>query len=246
MYIRTEICNNCASCIPTCPVGAIYVDRARKHVTIDQELCVECGACYRAGVCKTKALTQPQLTWPRSVRAALSDPVTVNADTRIAGRGTEEMKTNDVTGRFLRGYVGIALELGRPCLGASFADVQVMSRVCAQHGAEFCANNPVTKLLTDTTTGDVNSEVLNERVLSAIVEVTVPLERVPELLTAVIEAASTLKTVCSIDAVSLVEPDGSIPLRAVLAKLGLHPAPNGKNNMGLGRPAFDFFGGDAL
>ena len=133
MIIDTSTCTNCTKCIPTCPVKAIYVNREIKRVEINQELCVECGVCYRSNVCETSSLIQPLLTWPRSVRAALSNPLIVNPETRIPGRGTEEMKTNDITGRFLPGHLGIAIELGRPGTGASFVDVQKVTRACAEH-----------------------------------------------------------------------------------------------------------------
>lgn len=242
VYINEEICTNCAKCIPTCPMGAIYVDRNRKHVTIDQELCVECGVCYRSGACEQAALVRPTLTWPRTVRAALSDPLIVNVETRIPGRGTEEMKTNDVTGRFKRGYIGIAVELGRPGTGTSFVDIQKVTRACAQHGVHFCQQNPVTFLMTDTNKGDINPDVLGERVLSGIVEFEVSLEEVPAILDSLREVSEELDTVFSLDIISLVEPDGSVPMFPLLEKAGFRPSPNGKNNVGLGRPASDFFG----
>lgn len=242
MYINEEACTNCAECIPTCPVRAIYVDRGRKHVTIDQELCVECGACYRSGACEDAALVRPTLTWPRSVRAALSDPLIVNPETRIPGRGTEEMKTNDVTGRYKRGYLGIAAELGRPGIGASFVDIQKVTRACARHGVHFCPQNPITTLMIDTSTGDMNPDVLAERVLSGIVEFEVPLENAPAILGTLREVSKELDTVFSLDVISLVEPDGSVPMFSLLEKASFNPSPNGKNNMGLGHPAFDFLG----
>ncbi|MFQ6014156.1 MAG: indolepyruvate ferredoxin oxidoreductase subunit alpha [Anaerolineae bacterium] len=245
MYIHEEVCTNCAKCIPTCPVRAIYVDRSRKHVTIDQELCVECGVCYRSGVCEHAGLVRPTLTWPRSIRAALSDPLIVNPETRIPGRGTEEMKTNEVTGRYRRGYLGIAVELGRPGVGASFVDIQKVACACARHGVHFCPQNPITTLMIDTSTGDINPEVLGERVLSGIVEFEAPLEDAPAILDTLREVSKELDTVFSLDVISLVEPDGSFPIFPLLEKAGLSPSPNGKNNMGLGRPAFDFFGDSA-
>ncbi len=244
MYIDDEICTNCAKCIPVCPVDAIYVDRIRKHVALDQDLCVECGVCYRSGVCEVAGLVRPVLSWPRSIRAALSDPLIINPETRIPGRGTEEMKTNDVTGRYKRGYVGIAAELGRPGVGASFVDIQKVTRACARHGAHFCPQNPITSLMTDSSRGDINEEVLGERVLSAIVEFEVTLEKAPTLLEALRGISESLDTVFSLDVITLVETDGSYPAFAILEKIGFMPSPNGKSNMGLGHPAYDFFGGN--
>lgn len=244
MQIDQGVCANCAKCILTCPVGAISVDRGRKRVTIDQDLCVECGVCYRSGVCEHAALVQPELIWPRSIRAALSDPVVVNPETRVPGRGTEEMKTNDVTGRYKRGYLGIGVELGRPGIGASFGDIQKVTRACAQHAVHFCPQNPITTLITDMSTGDMNPEVLEERVLSGIVELVVLLEDAPAVLDTLRELSELLDTVFSLDVISLVDPDGSVPMFPLLEEAGFSPSPNGKNNMGLGRPVFDFSGED--
>lgn len=245
MYIEQDLCTNCAKCIPTCPVDAIYVDRMTKHVAIDQELCVECGVCWRSGVCEQAALKRPELTWPRTIRAALSDPLIVNPETRIPGRGTEEMKTNDVTGRYRRGYIGMAAELGRPGIGASFVDIQTVAQACAQHGVTFCPQNPVTHLMTDISTGDLNPEVLGERVLSGIIEFEVELEHAPALLETLRRVSSEIDTVFSLDIISLVEPDGTVPMFSMLAQAGFTPSPNGKNNVGLGRPTYNFFGGDS-
>jgi len=240
MYINNQACSNCAQCIITCPVSAIHVDKSIKHVVIDQELCVECGVCYRSGFCKDDALVRPQLTWPRTLRAALSDPLIINPETRIPGRGTEEMKTNDVTGRYGLGYLGIAAEMGRPGSGASFVDIQKVSRALAKLGIEFCPQNPITSLIISKS-GDLNPEVLGERVLSGIIEFNVPLEDAPQVLETLRQVSKEIDTVFSLDIISLVEPDGSVPMFPLLEEFGIIPSPNGKNNIGLGRPAYNFW-----
>ena len=40
--------------------------------------------------------------------------------TGVEGRGTEEVKTNDVSGRVKMGEVGFTIELGRPGVGVRF------------------------------------------------------------------------------------------------------------------------------
>ena len=243
MYIDNETCSNCARCMLACPVGAIQVDRSIKHVVIDQDLCVECGVCYRSGLCLDNALVRPALTWPRTIRAALSDPLIVNPETRIPGRGTEEMKTNDVTGRYRHGYLGIAAEMGRPGIGASFVDIQKVSRALARHGVEFCPQNPITSLIINKE-GDLNPDVLGERVLSGIIEFEVSLEKTPLVLETLRKVSEEIDTVFSLDVISLVEPDGSVPMFPILEDVGITPSLNGKNNMGLGRPAYQFFEGN--
>lgn len=149
MKIDKEKCVNCRSCIDYCPVGAIEVDDP--EVRIDQESCVECTACLRSGACGYDALYQPELGWPRIIRSRFSDPLESHPDTEIMGRGTAEMKTNDVTGRFVEGEVGFAVEMGRPGVSTSFADVEKVAMALAGR-VEFEPLNPVTGLI-DTLTG---------------------------------------------------------------------------------------------
>ncbi|MHA2393918.1 MAG: DUF362 domain-containing protein [Promethearchaeota archaeon] len=70
MKINKMECINCNSCIPYCPVKAIKIKDEETY--IDQELCVICGVCIRAGVCKTEAIYMPETPWPRSLAAAFS------------------------------------------------------------------------------------------------------------------------------------------------------------------------------
>ncbi len=241
MYIDQNKCTKCSKCIPTCPVGAIYVNVKEKQVLIDQDLCVECGVCYRSDACEFSALVAPELTWPRTIRAALSNPLIVNPETRIPGRGTEEMKTNDVTGRFKIGYLGVAAELGRPGVGASLVDIQKVSRACARVGVHFCPQNPITHLMINKETGDINPEVMNERVLSGIVEMDVELDLAEDLLLALKDVAKDLDTVFSLDIISLVGPEDTDEMARILDRVSIIGSPNGKTNMGLGKPSYTFF-----
>ena len=72
-------------------------------------------------VCPTAAFVPEDLTWPRTVRRAFSDPSVPHESTGIEGRGTEEVKTNDVSGRVQAGEVGFTIEFGRPGVGRTFA-----------------------------------------------------------------------------------------------------------------------------
>ena len=233
MRIDAESCIACERCVPYCPMGAIKMDGV---AIVDEDECVDCGACLRSGVCPVDALIQEDAVWPRSVRGAFSNPVVEHKETRVPGRGTEEMKTNDVTGTYRRGFVGVGVELGRPGTGARFYDVEKVTLAVAKHGVEFAPKNPVTSLMSKPKTGKIVAEVLNEKVLSAIVEFSIPIEAFPAILETLRNVCAEIDTVCSLDLISRVEPDGTLPVTKLLAGSGISRSINGKTNVGLGRP----------
>jgi NAD-dependent dihydropyrimidine dehydrogenase PreA subunit len=237
MNIDKERCTGCGICYPYCPVGAIHSTESRSESMseINPDKCVECSVCLRSGVCPTDALFMPELKWPRSIRAEFSDPMTRHPS-GSKGRGTQEMKTNDVTGRFQRGMAGIGVELGRPGIGTTFKDLQTVSMALAGVGVEFEPNNPVSALMVDKKTGKINEEVLNETVLSAIIECKVEIARLKEILETLKGVAPKIETVFSVDLISRVSADGTIPTVAIAREAGFSPRPNTKTNVGLGRP----------
>jgi hypothetical protein len=180
----------------------------------------------------------PKLEWPRCLREYFSNPDVKHPSTTGNGRGTEEMKTNDVTGRFVRGEAGVALEMGRPGAGASFRDLETVAMAIARLGVEFESQNPVAELMADPKTGKFNEAVLDERVLSAIVELKIPVGKLREVLDAIREVSAGVDTAFSLDLISRVEPDGTTPVLAIAREAGFSPRPNTKTNVGLGRPLF--------
>jgi len=206
---------------------------------IDEDECVDCSVCLKSGVCPVDAFVFEPAPWPRSLRSTFSDPRTEHKETKIAGRGTEEMKTNDVTGRFQRGWVGMGCEFGRPGIGARFRDIDKVAQVLARHGVEFEPKNPVTFLMEDPKTGKIREDVLNEKVLSGIIECLFPIEKFEEIMNALKEVAKEVDTVFSVEVINRADPDGSYPLRKLLDKMGIPYYINGKQNVGLGRPVAD-------
>jgi len=234
MKIREEKCKKCTDCLPYCPVGAIVV--RDKKITIDQDSCVECGVCLRSEVCREGAFMREELPWPRVLRAEFSDPTIPHKKTDIGGRGTAEMKTNDVSGRIKRGEVGVAIELGRPGVGTRFADVEKFTREVARLKIPLEEANPVSALVQDRGKGVFPPEILGEKVLSAIVEFKVPFNRVEEILELLRQVSARLDTVASVSLIGRSDPNGRVPLEQLLVQKGVRFYPNGKVNIGLGRP----------
>lgn len=272
MRIDKTKCVGCGNCHAVCTMGVIYLDEDGKSV-VNEEECVECHTCYRVlrsegrspwlvrgirrvlkalrlaymaepDVCPTGALTPQELTWPRVIRAVFSDPSTVHEGTGVHGRGTDEIKSNDVTGRLKEGDVGFVVELGRPGIGARFRDIQKVSQAVASLGVHFERENPVTQLMSDPKRGSIREDVLEEKVLSAIIEFKTRLDRIGEVLRVLEGVQHEVDTVISVGIASRCGPNGSIPHEAPVLQAGYKLSPNGKTNLGLGRPLFEEKGHD--
>ena len=244
MLIDREICIGCGSCVPYCPIEAIILHedcqgkKQKTYAKINPEDCVECSVCIRASVCPTDAIKEQELEWPRILRKAFSDPLYVHKGTDVPGRGTEEMKTNDVTGRYPDGWIGIGMEFGRPGIGTRFRDVEKATRKLAELGVVLEPLNPLTQLIENKKTGELKSGILDEKVLSAIVECVIPIDRVKHILTEILRLSDKIETVFSLDLICKVGPDGHISLLKDLEASGLGSSINGKVNLGLGRPVY--------
>ncbi len=236
MYIDEQECTGCGVCIPFCPVGAIRDQGGAASIDFDE--CVECTVCRLYSGCPAEAIHESPETarWPRIVRRQFSDPLTPHSSTGNRGRGTEEMKTNDVTGRVKRGEVGIGMEFGRPGVGTRLSELEKMTITMAKLGAHFEPGNPVTHLLADPTTGKMKPELRDQRVLSAILEIQTMAGRLPEILPILQEVADQLDTVISWEIITRLDDEGNIPILQDLRNLGLEPRPNAKINLGMGRP----------
>ncbi|MGQ9645653.1 MAG: 4Fe-4S dicluster domain-containing protein [Thermodesulfobacteriota bacterium] len=247
MKADQDKCIACKRCFPYCPMGRIQTFKrhdkipGRVFIEIDQERCTDCGVCLRADICPVKALYQPETPWPREVRSILSNPLIEFKGSQVPGRGTEEMKTNDVSGRFRPGEVGVGVELGRPGVGAYFRDVEIVAMELAPLGYEFAEENPITHFMTDKKTGKLREDILNEKATSAIVEGKCKIDNLPAILEAVKRAAGKVSSVFTVEVITKVPPDGEIPIKPILERLGYWYSINTKNNMGLGEPAFKFY-----
>ena len=239
MLIDKTKCVDCGQCMTRCPMRAIRRGEDKK-IFIDQDECVECNVCIKSGVCKKNAFVRPELKWPTIVRYWMSDEQGQFQGAEGPGRGTMEAKTNDVTGRYKKGMVGFALEFGRPGVGTRIFDIEKMSqRLARLPYIHFEDRNPVTLMMEDPATGTFKEELLCEKILSGILEFEIPAEKCDEVIPIILDTAKDLHTVFSFGTFSRLSEDGRIPHEETLHKYGITIRPNGKNNVGLGRPYHD-------
>jgi len=263
MQIDQRKCVACANCVPVCAMGAIYIDPVLNRATVNEDECVECFACHRGmskehlnpvvvrtirgflkllrirfepepDVCPTDALLPQELTWPRIIRRAFSDPLVPHESTGVSGRGTEEVKTNDVTDRVKEGEAGFTIEFGRPGVGVRFREIQKMTQALARLPVKFEKKNPVYSLISDPATGAIREDVLDEKVLSAILELQTTLEQVPTILDIVEKVAADLNTIVAIGVATRCDAQGENRLEPLLQQRG-YRGYRAKTNLGLGR-----------
>lgn len=236
MKIDTEKCSGCLECIDYCPVNCIQELDGMGH--IDQDECVECGVCRNVEVCPTDAIYMPEesFVYPRAIRMQFSDPGVQHPSLKAWGRGTEEAKTNDVTGRFGHGDYGLLFEFGRPGTGTCFSEIQKITTIICQLGVQMVEDNPIYALMADKSKGLIRPEFLNEKILSGILEIKIRKQQLPEVLDAVLPRLAELDTVVSVGLVTRFEDDGSLPVVAELQARGIPVRPNAKINVSLGLP----------
>ena len=242
MYIDTSKCVRCKMCVPYCPRRAI-LDKDGV-MTIDLDLCVECGVCKTCAKCPKDAIYNVHLEAPRAYRKAFSDPFGKHENTALKhmGRGTEEVKTNDVTGVVHSlDQVSLAVEMGRPSVGSTFADLEKVAMTVAPYAVKFEENNPVTALMVDKKTGQLDPTVLGESVMSAIIEFSCKMENVKPVLEALTEVSSKVNTVFSLCIIARVDEEtNTIPARKIIDELGINvDKTSAKTNLGLGRPRYE-------
>ncbi|MFC1943001.1 4Fe-4S binding protein [Chloroflexota bacterium] len=262
MHIDETKCIGCANCVPVCPMGAIYIgDEGLSE--INPEVCVECHACYKGmsienlpqqptrflrallaffklrfqpdpDICPSGAITPDELVWPRILRRVFSDPQMPHESTGVGGRGTQEVKTNELTGRVKEGEAGFTVEFGRPGVGAYFKDMDKVCRRLAKMGVEFQPENPVTVLMSDVKAGKLQVDVLNEKVLSCILEFKADIVEMPNILKAIEDEVRQLDTVVALGVAVRCDSKGDDTVRNQLVAMG-YDAWRAKINIGLGR-----------
>lgn len=235
--INAEKCVGCKACQKYCSVDAIKYENRKCYIAEDE--CVDCYVCIRQKVCPRGAIEPTQLdTFYKQFMHVMSDPVENHGVTGVTGRGTEEVKTNDVTGRVKKGRVGLCIDVGRPGAGARMYDVEKIAVACAKAGVklEDQAHTPLAALMPDITTGKLDPAVLNHRLLSVIIEGNCSIEDFPGVMKALKDVSKEIETVFSLGLIMRVDENGYNPALACLDELGIPRPYRGKVNVGLGKP----------
>ena len=109
-----------------------------------------------------------------------------------------------------------------------------MTRELAKMDLTFEKRNPVTNLMTNPSAGDIREDILNEKILSAIVEFKTSMKNVPAVLRKIREVAKRLDTVVAIGAAARCDENGDNELEEILRQEEFDFV-RGKTNLGLGR-----------
>ena len=228
-YIDRSHCIGCGQCVPLCPMDAITFE---EKANIDSEQCAECGVCRRSSVCPVDAIKQGNLKYPRILREVFSNPLSEHEVTGVPGRGTAGIKTNDSEIRYGPGDIGVFLEFGRPVPGARFRDVDRSTRLFTSYGYRLIEENPIHGLMTDASTGALKEEVLNEKVISCVLEFIVPRDDAARLMKAVRKLGREVDSVFNVCVALRADDDGSSPV-ARLFPQNTFCLPQAKVNIGI-------------
>jgi len=190
-------------------------------------------------VCPENAIYAQDITnFYKQLQHVLSDPVETHAVTGVTGRGTEEVKTNDVSGRYRKGEVGISIDMGRPGMGVYLRDAEKVAMAAAKAGLELAPpeDTPLAAIMTDLKTGKLVDECLDYRLLSVIIEGKCKEEKLKDVLNALKVVQDEIDTVFSLGLISRVDESGYCKSLDLLDEIGIPRPHRGKVNVGLGRP----------
>lgn len=239
--ILSDKCVGCKSCQKYCSVDAIKYDADAKKCYIDQNECVDCYICVRQQkqFCPREAFAPTELdNYYKQFAHVMSDPCENHGVTGVTGRGTEEVKTNDVTGRVTKGRVGFCIDVGRPGVGCRLYDVEKIAMALAGAGVTLmdASHTPLAALMTDLKTGKLKDDCLNTKMLSVIVEGNCDAKDFPAAMRALLKVKDEIETVFSLGLIMRVDENCYAPMLDDLEALGIPKPFRGKVNVGLGKP----------
>lgn len=237
--IIEDKCTGCKTCMMYCSVDAIEYKADKKKCWINPETCTECYVCLRMQVCPVGAIhLSPLDGFYKEFQHVISDPVENHGVTGVTGRGTEEAKTNDVSGRVRKGEVGFCIDMGRPGMGVYLRDAEKVAMACASAGLKLAppSETPLAALMSDNATGKLQDECLDYRLLSVIIEGKCPQSNIRNVMLALKDVEKKIDTVFSLGLILRTDDEGHTDALDCLAELGIDYPVRGKVNVGLGKP----------
>jgi Fe-S-cluster-containing hydrogenase component 2 len=236
--INQDKCTGCKQCLIFCADGAISYSEGK--CTVDQSVCTECYICLRHTICPTGAFEPTELnTYIKQFQHVISDPAESHGIKKgVSGRGAQEVKTIDVTGRIKQGEISISIDMGRPGLGVYLRDVEKVAMALVEAGVEIPPGekSPLGALMPDRTTGKLLPECLDYHFHSLIMEGTFASEQLPTVLKALQAVENKIETVFAVGLVMHVDENCYNKALDCLDELGIPKPHRGKVNVGLGRP----------
>jgi len=174
----------------------------------------------------------------KQLQHVLSDPVETHGVTGVTGRGTEEVKTNDVSGRYRKGEVGLSIDMGRPGMGVYLRDAEKVAMAVAGAGLKLAPaqDTPLAASMPDLATGKLVDECLDYRLLSVIIEGKCKEAQLTDILKALKAVETKIDTVFSLGLIGRVDENGNCKALECLDELGIPQPHRGKVNVGLGHP----------
>jgi len=234
MKINSDKCIACQICTPYCPGEAIIFDRESDAMYIEQDKCLECQVCFNSIPCPEKAFENEDLDRIQIIQNFFNNPKSTHRMTGVPGRGTEESKTNDVTGRIKEDEIGLTIELGRPYTGTRVGDISIVYEALNDSGAVFEEMNPINSLM-DPETGKMPDDLKEVRLISAIIELKTTMENIDEVIERLLSTARKIQSVFSLGVIVRYHQQKAV--MTLLKQKRILPADNVKINLGLGRPA---------
>ncbi len=236
MRIEKEKCIGCKACHPYCTVGAIstvkWNDKPKSEVNQDE--CVECGACLRSAICRQSAIFMPDLEWPRLVRAQFGNPY-FHPKIKDGVPPPPEIKTNDLTGRIPTGVTEVVVEMGRPGVSTSFVDVQKVCTAMAGAGIALHPGSAIATIMEDVVAAKLRQDVMGERALNVMIVGRIDNSRLHYALEDLKRVSAEIDTVFSLSLVNRLEADRTASALPIASREGFSIRPQSKTNIGLGR-----------
>jgi hypothetical protein len=123
--------------------------------------------------------------------------------------------------RISKDSTAVVVEVGRPGVRTTLADVEKVCTALATAGVSFDPGSGVTGLMVDVGTGKLQPDILDERVMHAMIHYTCPNDHLPAGLRALREVSGRVNTVLSIGFSNLLDAEGIGPAIAICDAAGL-------------------------